>query len=69
MLKGIDECNALVLSATKTKKQKVEHSVAKKRALTKKQRKNLEKVLEQKEKKTHVRRERVCEIDASGGFS
>ncbi|KAF4110339.1 probable ATP-dependent RNA helicase DHX37 [Onychostoma macrolepis] len=54
MLKGVDDCNALVLSATKTKKQnKVEHPVAKKKALTKKQRKNLEKVLELKEKKTH----------------
>lgn len=57
ILKGVDDCNALVLPATKTKKQKVEHPVAKKKALTKKQRKNLEKVLELKEKKTHVRRE------------
>lgn len=55
MLKGVDDCNALVLPATKTKKQKVEHPVAKKKALTKKQRKNLEKVLELKEKKAHVR--------------
>ncbi|XP_043103602.1 probable ATP-dependent RNA helicase DHX37 [Puntigrus tetrazona] len=53
MLKGVDDCNALVLPATKTKKQKVEHPAAKKKALTKKQRKNLEKVLELKEKKTH----------------
>lgn len=57
ILKGVDDCNALVLPATKTKKQKVEHPVAKRKALTKKQRKNLEKVLELKEKKTHVRRE------------
>ncbi|XP_016356454.1 putative ATP-dependent RNA helicase DHX37 [Sinocyclocheilus anshuiensis] len=53
MLKGVDGCNALVLPATKTKKQKVEHPVAKKKALTKKQKKNLEKVLELKEKKAH----------------
>lgn len=59
MFKGVDDCNALVLPATKTKKQKVEHPVAKKKALTQKQRKNLEKVLEQKEKKTQVRRERL----------
>ncbi|KAI4884305.1 hypothetical protein NFI96_025725, partial [Prochilodus magdalenae] len=50
-LKGVDESNALVLPATKAKKQKVEQPVCKKRPLTKKQRKNLEKVLEQKEKK------------------
>lgn len=65
MLKGVDDCNALVLPATKTKKQKVEHPVPKKKALTKKQRKNLEKVLELKEKKAHVRRERESEIDVS----
>uniref|UniRef100_A0A673MG78 RNA helicase n=1 Tax=Sinocyclocheilus rhinocerous TaxID=307959 RepID=A0A673MG78_9TELE len=53
MLKGVDDCNALVLPTTKTKKQKVEHPVAKKKALTKKQKKNLEKVLELKEKKAH----------------
>ncbi|KAK2899142.1 hypothetical protein Q8A67_010560 [Cirrhinus molitorella] len=53
ILKGVDECNALVLPATRIKKKKVQHPVAKKKALTKKQRKNLEKVLEQKEKKTH----------------
>ncbi|KAA0714412.1 putative ATP-dependent RNA helicase DHX37 [Triplophysa tibetana] len=52
-LKGFDDANALVLPATKTKKQKVEHHVNKKKPLTKKQRKNLEKVLEQKEKKAH----------------
>uniref|UniRef100_A0A8C1NIE1 Activating signal cointegrator 1 complex subunit 3 n=1 Tax=Cyprinus carpio TaxID=7962 RepID=A0A8C1NIE1_CYPCA len=53
MLKGVDDCNALVLPATKTKKQKVERPVARKKALTKKQKKNLEKVLELKEKKAH----------------
>ncbi|XP_036434725.1 probable ATP-dependent RNA helicase DHX37 isoform X1 [Colossoma macropomum] len=51
VLKGVDESNALVLPATKTKKQKVVQPVCKKKPLTKKQRKNLEKVLEQKEKK------------------
>lgn len=54
VLKGVDGCNALVLPSTKTKKEKVEHHVNKKKPLTKKQRKNLEKVLEQKEKKAHV---------------
>ncbi|XP_051509399.1 probable ATP-dependent RNA helicase DHX37 [Myxocyprinus asiaticus] len=53
VLKGVDECNALVLPGTKIKKQKIEHPVPKKKPLTKKQRKNLEKVLEQKEKKAH----------------
>ena len=54
VLKGVDESNALVLPATKTKKQKVVQPVCKKKPLTKKQRKNLEKVLEQKEKKARV---------------
>ncbi|KAL7885142.1 hypothetical protein AOLI_G00079120 [Acnodon oligacanthus] len=53
ILKGVDESNALVLPATRTKKQKVVQPVCKKKPLTKKQRKNLEKVLEQKEKKAH----------------
>ncbi|XP_073724216.1 probable ATP-dependent RNA helicase DHX37 [Misgurnus anguillicaudatus] len=53
VLKGVDDSNALVLPSTKTKKEKVEHHVNKKKPLTKKQRKNLEKVLEQKEKKAH----------------
>ncbi|XP_066499844.1 probable ATP-dependent RNA helicase DHX37 [Hoplias malabaricus] len=53
-LKGVDESNALVLPSTKSKKQKkVEHPVCKKKPLTKKQRKNLEKVLEHKDKKSH----------------
>uniref|UniRef100_W5KFF5 Activating signal cointegrator 1 complex subunit 3 n=1 Tax=Astyanax mexicanus TaxID=7994 RepID=W5KFF5_ASTMX len=52
-LKGVDESNALVLPATKAKKQKVQQQVNKKKPLTKKQRKNLEKVLEQKEKKAN----------------
>ncbi|XP_012684041.2 probable ATP-dependent RNA helicase DHX37 isoform X2 [Clupea harengus] len=51
-LKGVDESNALVLPATRTKKTKEPGQLlAKKRPLTKKQRKNLEKVLELKEKK------------------
>ncbi|TRY60549.1 hypothetical protein DNTS_026966 [Danionella cerebrum] len=50
-LKGVDDCNALVLPGTKTKKQRVEKILPKKKALTRKERKNLEKVLEQKEKK------------------
>ncbi|KAM9475673.1 putative ATP-dependent RNA helicase DHX37 [Clarias gariepinus] len=52
-LKGVDESNTLVLPGTKVKKTKVEKPVPKKRVLTKKQRKNLQKVLEQKEKKAH----------------
>ncbi|MCJ8735079.1 hypothetical protein PDJAM_G00242710 [Pangasius djambal] len=53
MLKGVDESNVLVLPGTKAKKKKVEQPVNKKKPLTKKQRKNLQKVLEQKEKKAH----------------
>ncbi|KAB5567562.1 hypothetical protein PHYPO_G00234160 [Pangasianodon hypophthalmus] len=53
MLKGVDESNVLVLPGTKAKKKKVEQAVPKKKPLTKKQRKNLQKVLEQKEKKAH----------------
>ncbi|XP_053480856.1 probable ATP-dependent RNA helicase DHX37 isoform X1 [Ictalurus furcatus] len=53
MLKGVDESNTLVLPGTKAKKKKVEQPVPKKKPLTKKQRKNLQKVLEQKEKKAH----------------
>ncbi|KAJ8414086.1 hypothetical protein AAFF_G00066840 [Aldrovandia affinis] len=51
-LKGVDESNALVLPATKTKKKKgIEKRVPKKPPLTKKQKKHLQNVLEQKEKK------------------
>nr|XP_023692862.1 probable ATP-dependent RNA helicase DHX37 [Paramormyrops kingsleyae] len=50
-LKGVDECNALVLPATKTKKKDVEKHVPKKQPLTKKQKKHLQKVLEVKKKK------------------
>ncbi|XP_063051694.1 probable ATP-dependent RNA helicase DHX37 [Engraulis encrasicolus] len=53
-LKGVDESNALVLPASKVKKTKgPEKALARKQQLTKKQRKNLEKVLELKEKKAH----------------
>lgn len=55
-LKGVDESNALVLPANKTKKKKASvTSVSTKRPLTKKQRKELQKVLERKEKKAQVR--------------
>uniref|UniRef100_A0AAQ5XGW0 Activating signal cointegrator 1 complex subunit 3 n=1 Tax=Amphiprion ocellaris TaxID=80972 RepID=A0AAQ5XGW0_AMPOC len=51
-LKGVDESNALVLPANKTKKQKSSLTpVSSKKPLTKKQRKELQKVLERKEKK------------------
>ncbi|XP_028680648.1 probable ATP-dependent RNA helicase DHX37 [Erpetoichthys calabaricus] len=52
-LKGVDECNALVLPAAKPKKRKVQQTATPKKApLTKKQRKLLQKVLEKKEKKS-----------------
>ncbi|KPP62454.1 putative ATP-dependent RNA helicase DHX37 [Scleropages formosus] len=51
-LKGVDESNALVLPATKATKMKaVEKQVPKKQPLTKKQKKQLQKVLELKQKK------------------
>ncbi|NXN21385.1 DHX37 helicase, partial [Nycticryphes semicollaris] len=51
-LKGIDGSNALVLPAKKAKKKKVAPVVQQqKKPLSKKQKKNLQKVLEQKEKK------------------
>ncbi|XP_040898329.1 probable ATP-dependent RNA helicase DHX37 [Toxotes jaculatrix] len=51
-LKGVDESNALVLPATKAKKKKAsEAPISTKKPLTKKQRKELQKVLERKEKK------------------
>uniref|UniRef100_A0AAY5EYH4 Activating signal cointegrator 1 complex subunit 3 n=1 Tax=Electrophorus electricus TaxID=8005 RepID=A0AAY5EYH4_ELEEL len=53
ILKGVDDSNVLVLPASKAKKPKVEYSAPQKKPLSKKQRKNLEKVLEQKEKKAH----------------
>lgn len=51
----MDESNALVLPANKSKKKKASVApVSTKRPLTKKQRKELEKVLERKEKKAQV---------------
>ncbi|XP_010011598.1 PREDICTED: probable ATP-dependent RNA helicase DHX37 [Nestor notabilis] len=51
-LKGIDESNALVLPAKKAKKKKVACVVQQqKKPLSKKQKKHLQKILEQKEKK------------------
>ncbi|KAM9393778.1 putative ATP-dependent RNA helicase DHX37 [Pholidichthys leucotaenia] len=51
-LKGVDESNALVLPASKEKKKKTALTpISKKKPLTKKQRKELQKVLERKEKK------------------
>lgn len=51
-LKGVDESNALVLPSNKAKKKKVTlTNVSSKKPLTKKQRKELQKVLERKEKK------------------
>ncbi|CAJ1069147.1 probable ATP-dependent RNA helicase DHX37 [Xyrichtys novacula] len=51
-LKGVDESNALVLPASKAKKQKALATPAStKKPLTKKQKKELQKVLERKEKK------------------
>lgn len=54
-LKGVDESNALVLPANKSKKKTSSLTRAStKKPLTKKQRKELEKVLERKEKKAQV---------------
>ncbi|XP_074495409.1 putative ATP-dependent RNA helicase DHX37 [Sebastes fasciatus] len=51
-LKGVDQSNALVLPANKANKKKASVTpVSKRKPLTKKQRKELEKVLERKEKK------------------
>ncbi|XP_072103683.1 probable ATP-dependent RNA helicase DHX37 [Mobula birostris] len=51
-LKGVDECNALVLPAKRAKKKQVNKEVpAPKQPLSKKRRKQLEKILEQKKKK------------------
>uniref|UniRef100_A0A8C3VAJ7 Activating signal cointegrator 1 complex subunit 3 n=1 Tax=Catharus ustulatus TaxID=91951 RepID=A0A8C3VAJ7_CATUS len=51
-LKGIDESNALVLPAKKAKQKKIPRvEQQQKKPLSKKQKKNLQKVLEQKEKK------------------
>lgn len=59
-LKGVDESNALVLPANKAKKKKSTLPPSStKKPLTKKQRKELQKVLERKGKKAQVR---VCLI-------
>ncbi|KAG7263934.1 hypothetical protein CRUP_029274 [Coryphaenoides rupestris] len=51
-LKGVDSCNALVLPANKAKKKVVaEKPISKRKPLTKKQKKQLERVLKVKEKK------------------
>lgn len=55
-LKGVDESNALVLPSSKAKNKKASlKPVSSKKPLTKKQRKELQKVLERKEKKSQVR--------------
>lgn len=55
-LKGVDESNALVLPSSKAKNKKASvKPVSSKKPLTKKQRKELQKVLERKEKKAQVR--------------
>uniref|UniRef100_I3KAG4 RNA helicase n=1 Tax=Oreochromis niloticus TaxID=8128 RepID=I3KAG4_ORENI len=52
ILKGLDESNALVLPSSKSKKNKSSlPPISKKKPLTKKQKKELQKVLERKEKK------------------
>lgn len=56
VLKGVDASNALVLPGKKKKKAKAPPPSKKERKpLTKKERKVLQKVLEQKEKKSQVR--------------
>lgn len=60
----MDESNALVLPASKAKKNKnsSQKVVSRKRPLTKKQKKELQKVLERKEKKAQVRKFDVFKI-------
>lgn len=53
-LKGVDESNALVLPANKSKKKTALLRASTKKPLTKKQKKELQKVLERKEKKAQV---------------
>lgn len=54
-LKGVDESNALVLPANKSKNKTASLTrTSKKKPLTKKQKKELQKVLERKEKKAQV---------------
>ena len=55
-LKGVDKSNALVLPSNKPKKKKSSlMQVSSRKPLTKKQKKELQKVLERKEKKAQVR--------------
>ncbi|KAM5193099.1 putative ATP-dependent RNA helicase DHX37 [Mantella aurantiaca] len=51
-LKGLDESNALVLPSKKGKKKQIHENVSTKKPLSRKQKKALQKVLEQKEKKS-----------------
>ncbi|KAE8634950.1 hypothetical protein XENTR_v10002484 [Xenopus tropicalis] len=51
-LKGVDESNALVLPGKKSKRKKINESGPTKKPLSRKQKKVLQKVLEQKEKKS-----------------
>lgn len=65
-LKGVDESNALVLPATKAKQKKTSVTPARtKRPLTKKQRKELQKVLERKEKKAQVRDSLMLQVQTN----
>lgn len=52
--KGLDKSNALVLPSKKDKKKKVYENVSTKKPLSLKQKKALQKILEQKEKKSQV---------------
>lgn len=52
--KGLDKSNALVLPSKKDKKKKVYENVSTKKPLSRKQKKALQKILEQKEKKGQV---------------
>lgn len=53
-MKGVDESNVLVLPGKKKKKTKAPPLPKKRKPLTKKERKVLQKILEQKEKKSQV---------------
>lgn len=69
-LKGVDESNALVLPASKAKKKKASAApVSSKKPLTKKQRKELQKVLERKEKKAQVREDLIQTCSPKSGQS
>lgn len=54
-MKGVDASNALVLPGKRKRKTKAPPLPKAKRPLTKKERKALQRVLEQKEKKSQVR--------------